>query len=206
MEAVITGDLIYSKKVNEAEWLPLLKNTLSLIGEGPGSWDIFRGDSFQFQVTDDKALWAAILVRASIKRFPPLDARLAMGLGKITYEADSVAESNGEAFYYSGQKFDTLKKKNLVIKSPWPELDDELNLYFDLLERIIGSWSANSAEIMFLSLTQPDVTQADLAQMLKISQGNVSERLKRAGYKEVMKVNERYELLIKKYWPDGYTN
>ena len=47
MIAVITGDIINSKKMNPKAWLKPLKTELDTIGDTPKIWEIYRGDSFQ---------------------------------------------------------------------------------------------------------------------------------------------------------------
>ena len=51
MIAVITGDLIHSRKFkNPLEWMLPFKKLLSEIGLQPEVWEIYRGDSFQIVV------------------------------------------------------------------------------------------------------------------------------------------------------------
>jgi hypothetical protein len=50
-----------------------------------------------------------------------------MGIGEKTFAGESISESNGTAFIYSGEKFDILKKENVTmgIKSPWKSFHEE---------------------------------------------------------------------------------
>lgn len=56
MQAVITGDIVNSREVNTALWLPKLKDRLLEVSE---HWEIFRGDSFQLLISAEKALLCA---------------------------------------------------------------------------------------------------------------------------------------------------
>ena len=53
--AIITGDIIDSRKVKPETWLPALKMALSTYGKEPKHWEIYRGDSFQLEIPSEKA-------------------------------------------------------------------------------------------------------------------------------------------------------
>lgn len=40
--------------------------------------------------------------------------------------SDEIITSDGEAFLYSGRKFDKMGKQHLVVKTPWSEVNEEL--------------------------------------------------------------------------------
>tara|TARA_B110000305_G_C19373082_1_gene605540 strand:- start:790 stop:930 length:141 start_codon:yes stop_codon:yes gene_type:complete len=46
MIAVITGDIINSRKGEVERWIGPLKETLNRYGVEPKNWEIYRGDSF----------------------------------------------------------------------------------------------------------------------------------------------------------------
>jgi len=190
MIGVITGDIINSEKFAQPdEWLTQLKALFGTIGPEPGTWEIMRGDSFQVQIAQAETVLAtALYIKATIKRNAGLDARMAIGIGTKSYDAPKVSEANGEAFIHSGRLFDQLKKNTLAVKSPWQAFDSTINLCLELASLTMDKWTANSAEIMALSLENPGKTQAELANMLGISQGRVSERQQRAGYDAIMKL------------------
>lgn len=60
----------------------------------------------------------------------------------------------------------------------------------------IDSWSVNSAEVFKIVLENPEITQKEIAKMLSITQGRVSERQKRAGLEPVLKLNNLFKILI----------
>jgi hypothetical protein len=193
--SVITGDIIQSRKTNSPLWLPKLKKTLSLEGKSPRTWQVYRGDSFQIEVRDPaRALLTAIRIKATIKSIKNLDVRMAIGIGDKNYNSHSVAESEGTAFLNSGEKFETLKKSklNLAIKSPWPEFDREMNVFFRLASIPMDSWTSNSAELIQILTNQPNLTQKALAKRLGVTQPSISERQNRAHFDEVMDLEELY--------------
>jgi hypothetical protein len=50
MKAVITGDIIDSRKSKDFTWIETLKNVLSGYGKNMSDWEIFRGDCFQLMI------------------------------------------------------------------------------------------------------------------------------------------------------------
>ena len=121
MTSIITGDIINSKGSSPKAWLPELKTILSHYGSNPVQWEIYRGDSFQLEVTPDKALEACILIKATIKQFKNLDVRLAIGIGNKTFDSEKITESNGTAFVNSGECFEAL----VLIPISWFRLSQE---------------------------------------------------------------------------------
>lgn len=71
-----------------------------------------------------------------------------------------------------------------------------MNLYFDLTLLTIDRWTQNSAEIVKISLDSPYLTQRELGEKLGITQGRVSDRLKRAGFEEILRMEKRIRELI----------
>lgn len=187
--SVITGDIIKSRTQNNPDiWITLLKKTLSNLSSEKKYWDIYRGDSFQIEIKDSLSCFIkAVYIKACIKSIHGLDVRLAIGIGDKTYEGKKVSESNGDAFVYSGETLETLKKEkqNLRIKTTNFNLDKELNLYFKLALIAMNNWTINTAEIVKLSIENPDALQSDLGKIIGINQNAVSTRQKRAYFNEI---------------------
>ncbi|MGK6352323.1 sigma factor-like helix-turn-helix DNA-binding protein [Parapedobacter sp. DT-150] len=199
MIGVITGDIVNSRKVaNPDEWLSKLKTAFSNLGSPPKTWEIIRGDSFQAEIVQAQtALREALYIKALVKCIAGLDVRMAIGVGSKTYDAPKISEANGEAFVHSGRLFDQLKKNTLALKSPWQEVDKAINTCLELALLTMDRWTPNSAEIVVLSMQNPDKTQSELGSMIGISQGRVSERQQRAGYEEIMKMEAYFRELVK---------
>ncbi|MCX7547562.1 transcriptional regulator [Xanthomarina sp. F1114] len=200
MTSVITGDIIKSRSVNNPElWLQTLKTALTTIEADKSLWEIYRGDSFQLEIKDiNKSFEAAIYLKACIKTIKELDVRLAIGIGSKTYSGKQITESQGEAFQHSGETLETLKKEkqNLKIKTSNKQLNKELNLYFRLALLSMDSWTVNSAEIIKLSLENPNAIQEDLGKLLGINQNTISRRQKRANLDEILELNSMYQQKI----------
>lgn len=200
MVAVITGDIINSKRNNPKTWLRVLKKELEKAGKSPKTWDIYRGDSFQLLVNNpEDALLTAIKIKASLKSIKNTNVRMSVGIGDITYAAPKITESNGTAFVHSGEKFELLKKEkqNLAIKSDWPAFDKDMNLFLKLASIAMDNWTTNAAEIVYTTLENPGKLQEELGRIVGIKQNAISNRLKRAYYDEIVELNEMYVMKLK---------
>ncbi|GAA3786840.1 hypothetical protein GCM10022271_19240 [Corallibacter vietnamensis] len=193
MTSVITGDIINSTKhSNPNVWLTSLKQALEQVSSNTNNWEIFRGDSFQIEISDiNQSFISAVYIKACIKMIKGLDVRMAIGFGHKTFNGNTVTESNGSAFQNSGNLLEILKqsKTNLKLKGI-PNIDNELNLYLKLIGILMDNWSVNSAEIVKLHLENENKIQKELAKIIGISQDAVSKRMKRAYLDEILEVNE----------------
>ncbi|WP_420604121.1 transcriptional regulator [Flagellimonas sp.] len=190
--AIITGDIINSRKDIPEAWLPNLKRVLNTYGKEPAQWEIYRGDSFQLEVLPEKALEAAIHIKATLKQKKGIDVRMGIGLGEKDYSSDKITESNGSAFVFSGECFEGLKKQTLAIKSNSEELDTSMNLMLQLAALSMDHWLPATSRVVRTALEHPKSNQKELAGILDKSQSNISEALIRAGFDEVKKMNQFY--------------
>ncbi|MGA9638255.1 SatD family protein [Flavobacterium sp.] len=199
MVAVITGDIIQSRKSSIEIWMPKLKAILSEYGNSPKDWEIFRGDSFQMITTPEQALYVSMIIKAELKKNDNIDVRVGIGIGEINFRTNKVTESNGSAFVHSGSSFDGLKKQTLAIQTPWKEWNKTFLVMIDLAIVIIEKWSEKTAEVMAVKLKNPSMSQKEIAEVLnKKGQGNISESLKRGGYDELNQLLNYYQETIKK--------
>jgi hypothetical protein len=205
MIAIITGDIINSRELTDQnQWILPFKKLMNSWGKNPTIWEIFRGDSFQLEISDPKeALLAALQIKALMKSLPnpdakkrssAVDVRIAIGIGPKTYTADRVSESNGEAYILSGEKFEHLKIDmiTLAVNSPWEEWNKEMNLFLKLAAIQMDSWSISSGELMLEILTNPDQKQAQIGEILQINQNSVSKRYKSAHAQEILELDRMF--------------
>ncbi len=201
MTSILTGDIIKSRSIKDPEiWLSTLKEALTTSSQNTAQWEIYRGDSFQLELENIvESLKAALYIKACIKTIKGLDVRIAIGIGEKTFTGKSVVESNGEAFLFSGETLENLKKEkvNLKIKTTNEQLNAELNLYFKLALTIMDNWTTNSAEIVKLYMDQPQALQEELGRQLGINQNAVSSRQKRAHLDLIMQLEQLYRQKIK---------
>jgi len=197
MIAVITGDIINSREVKTEQWIDKLKKLLNHWGKQPIKWQIFRGDSFQLELSHaGDALKASYYIKAGIKTIGNLDVRMGIGLGEKTYVTKKITEANGSAFINSGECFEQLKKQTLAIKTNDAKIDDQMNLLFKLALLTMNHWSPTVASVIKVALEQPEKNQKAMSEMLNRSQSAISEALKRGGFEEIMAVEKRYKYLI----------
>ncbi len=183
--AIITGDIVGSRKSDAMLWLKNLKLILKEKGNSPNKWEIFRGDMFQLEVEIHDALTMALKLKAEIKKIKNLDVRIAIGIGTQKFRTKRISESNGESYSNSGLCFENLKKRRLAIKTPWDKFDEEWNLKFRLLSLTIDNWTPVTANIIKEAFNNKNLNQTSLAKKLKRSQSTISESLNRAGYEEI---------------------
>lgn len=201
MTSVITGDIINSRNLeNPNIWMAGLKEVFETVGPEPETWDIYRGDSFQLEVKDPGMLFRMVLlIKATIKSIKGIDVRMALGVGEKNYEAARITESNGEAFINSGEQFEKLKaeKLTLAFRSPWPELDKDMNVFFQLASIPMDQWKSKTAQLVKVVLTHPEKGQQEIADLLGIQQAAVSQGLKRANLHELLALEELFRHKIK---------
>ena len=200
MIGVITGDIVNSQKVDPKSWIKRLKLALSVYGETPKQWEIFRGDSFQIEINDPSStLEVAILVKSSVKMIKGMDAHMAIGIGEKNYTADKITECNGSAFVYSSESAETVKKQkiNLVVRSDSAVFDRDMNLYFKLASKTMDKWSVSTAEMVYTTMQNLNLSQKELGVLLRIKQNAVSGRLKRAQYDDSLELIHLYHNKIK---------
>lgn len=197
MVAILTGDIINSRSLPAETWLTMLKSGLKALGKEK-DWEIFRGDSFQMQTSLEEAFKNAIYLKACVKTIKGVDVRIAIGIGEKKFSASKVTESNGQAFIYSGEKLDELKKERLTmaIQSPWNEFDYEMNVSIRLALIAMDNWSQIAAETVKLSIENAGISQKELAELIKKSQSSVSEALKRAHLNDILELENLYRKKI----------
>jgi hypothetical protein len=199
MTVIITGDIINSRKLPSQMWMDDLKKVFQKFGKSPKDWEIYRGDEFQIEINNpEEALTAALLIKVFLKSIQ-LDARMSLGFGNKSYEAEKITESNGEAFVRSGELFETLKKQkvNLAINSGNTKFDEEMNLMLRLGLSFMDNWLQQSAEFILVAMENPASSQEEIGVKLGINQAAVSRRQKRANYDLVKDLDAYFRKKIK---------
>ncbi len=214
MKAVITADIIDYSGLDTARADEVLKvlhdlfeNLKSVRSNVFKGFSVRRGDSIQGEVETRDSLRVALLLKTAInrisfgqgeKRKSPVNVRIAIGVGEVSAVRDTVGQSFGEAYLFSGRLLDSLKKNKRIIaaKTPDEEVNRELDTEFRLLEVIMNNWKVTSADVLYLTLSGFD--EKKTASRLGISQSAVNQRKKSAGWNAVNALLKRYEELIDK--------
>jgi len=199
MIAIITGDIINSRKLASEIWMGGLKLIFNTLGKNPSEWEIYRGDEFQLEVKNpEEALLFAIQIKAYLKTIK-LDARMSIGFGNKTHISEKISESNGTAFVRSGELFETLKKQknNLAINTGNETFDKEINLMLRLSLIFMDKWLVQSAEFVITAIDNPSLSQEEIGVKLGINQAAVSRRRKRAHFDLLMELENYFRNKVK---------
>ena len=199
MTAILTADIINSRKLSSKIWINDLKAFLNTFGQSPNDWEIYRGDEFQLEIKNpEDALLVAFQLKAFCKSIK-LDVRISIGFGEKTYKSRKITESNGSAFIRSGESFETLKKQklNLAINSADTIFDEELNLMLKLSLSFMDNWLQQSAEFVIVAIQNPTLSQEEIGMLLGINQAAVSRRQKRANYELIKELDLYFRKKIK---------
>lgn len=223
MIAVLTADLIDSTLYDE-EVLKKVLDTLSSefdhitreYKKNEVRFNIYRGDSFQGIIKDPaNALLISLQIKAAVNRIhlkktrksrtysKIADFKIAIGIGSIDLERKAIAESNGQAFQFSGRSLDEMKNENRKtrLKTPEVEVDDEFNTSFYLMDTITDKWSTAAAEVVYYLLK--GLKEREIAEELKITQSAVNQRKKASGWEAITTLLSRYQHVISLIFKDG---
>lgn len=215
IQAIITGDIIDSTRLTEAErkkMLAALKKVFQEIEDKKQKVDfkIFRGDSFQGNCPEpEDALWISLKIKTALLKVSlsggQLDARIAVGIGKAGKPTKNIGTADGEAFRNSGQllnpktkeEYKKLKDYKFLFKSPWNEVNEEMEVLLSALDALISKWTTEQAEVVYELLKHK--TQTQIATELNKSQSSISERLQNANWLAVNNILARYQTVITRY-------
>lgn len=216
-KAVITGDIVHSREVeNMHALLNVLKSTISEIKKVFSTkinFEIYRGDSFQMLVAQpEEAMKIALLIRSKLRSSVLIsakndanvsleslwDARISIGIGKVSNQSQRVVESTGEAFELSGRQLDEMKNKHerLCITTCWKNMNLQLQVITKLSDAIVSRWTLNSSEAAYRHLLFNE-TQAEIAKKLNVSQPAVHKRLIIANMEAIKEMLDYLNLTIK---------
>lgn len=189
MKAVITADIVNSTKIEEANRYLLVDELDNIIQDlqrlSSIRCEMYRGDSFQVLVDDLKyCLEIAVLIRLGLKKSNllmngRLDARMAIGVGDVSYEHEQVILSDGEAFRLSGRTFEKLNKRRLLITTNINDVDEPLNIMLAFIDELLEGLSYTQSKYLYDSLLYK-MSQMELANVYNTSQPNIAKHLKSA--------------------------
>ena len=202
IKGVITGDIVGSSQIKPEFRADLLTCLITMEEElqcvSPFRMELYRGDSFQLLV-EDPAMTAkiAILLRAGLIYHTPNkeDAKVSIGIGGIDFISENIVTSDREAFMYSGRQLDNMGKHRLSIKTPWQDVNEELDVSTAFVDDIITGWSNKQAGMIYLSLRQ-NSAKKEVAGMSGTSIQNVRNVLSVAKESLIKKYIERNAEII----------
>lgn len=219
MEAVLTGDIVRSRRLNVDRRQDLYRelNLLSILLEEqystvvlPGSLSNFRGDSWQVVLSQpQKAVEIGLFIRSYLRyKFgsEALDTRIAIGIGTTNFiPTENLAAGDGPAFVLSGHLLEEFKSERMGLKIeeniPLFRLEssllDGVNTTLQLLDVLITGWTPSQCQAVFWAMQNKRQTEiAQLWQPTSIRQASVSYHLNRAGWDSVKTTLEYFEKAI----------
>lgn len=203
MTSIITADVIDSRKAPNSSWIDPLKNLLSGFGNSPQTWEIYRGDELQLEITPPEEVFISALKIKAVMKISRMDVRMSIGIGNKSYTASRLSESNGTAFMRSGESFELLRKQKLtlILNTGNADIDNELNLMIQLALTFLDSWLPQSAEFFLTAIENPQLSQEELGNKLGITQAAVSRKKKRAQFDLLMDLDRHFRSRIKTLKP-----
>ena len=209
--SILTGDVVGSKKVKGTD-RELLHACFESAGQKmldsfsefvPYPPEFFRGDSWQFLVTDPAmSLRIGIFFRALIKACMQKnrnDTRISIGLGSIEFlPAGRVSSGDGDAFRLSGGGLDRIHKpERMGIFFP-AYLESDVTRAVEVIVKLIDlkvkEWTGKQARAISGALL--GLTQASIARdwfNKEVTQQAVGQHLDRAGYATIALAIEYFE-------------
>ncbi|RFM29005.1 SatD family protein [Deminuibacter soli] len=200
--AVITGDIINSSALSNAQ-RKKLQTRLQQFFTGCAEeypdfkYAQFRGDSLQIQLTRSrKAVLHMALLLHSYLFINSFSIRLGIGIGDIRYQSSSVSLSDGPAFQLSGPLTDELRKTGEVIGITATDaaFAAEWQVHSATLNYLLSRISDPQANAVYLQLQ--DLSQTQIAAVLRISQPSVHQRLQACGWNVIHQILLRFEAAV----------
>jgi hypothetical protein len=221
VNAVITGDIKESSKIKTEHRAWLSKSLKEILDVWDNDFsmksELYRGDSFQCLLKDPiNALKVCLLIKTFIKCLNPIedstlykrqrtqtydnvkheenifDSRIAIGIGEVNLEMETLATSDGEAFQISGRLLDEIKHTKRMIAIGTSDLfHDELETELILLDNIISRATPFQCEVInFKLLGRKEI---NIANILNIQQSAVNQRSNSGSWHAIDAMIKRFE-------------
>lgn len=183
---IITGDIIHSRLFESEQWMPQLEQSLT---KHALTFDIFRGDSFQAELSAERLFPAVFYLKATMRQLDGMDVRMGIGVGDIKFRAQDIKKSSGDAFVRSGNSLDNLQKESLAFQSNCSPLDERINLILSLATRVTDQWTVNMAQTVKAAMDHPTVSQKELSKIVgRTHQSQISTELGKAHFNKILEV------------------
>ncbi|AWV96826.1 SatD family protein [Arcticibacterium luteifluviistationis] len=179
---VLTGDIIDSTKLSNAERKAIAAILESLAQSSKGQYDFFiRGDSFQVMLETD-GLTEALKIKYLLKLKTGFSVRISIGIGEVNILEERLSNSDGPAFWLSGQGLDAMKEEKTIISIHTSDdtKNAEWKLHAATLDYLEKTNTLNQMEVHYWLLL--DYTQQEIAEEIGIRQSSVNRRIKNSGW------------------------
>jgi hypothetical protein len=215
-KAIITGDIINSSllpKRIRGKLYPHLDAFIKSLGKDI-TGEVNHGDWFRVILNNPAvALRTALNIKCymkgmtaqhlspSVKRNSDasfkIDARIAIGIGKVDFINSRLGTSDGEAFQLSGRTLDRIKSSHhtLAAASSNAAINDELNVLLILLDAVFLKITPQQCQVIRRKLN--GMKETDIAAELKIIQSAVNQRSTAGSWHAIEAAVNRFETIIK---------
>lgn len=191
LKAVITGDLIKSRKIEVQNFDVIryrLEQVLTYLNDKYGAeYDVYRGDSFQVIFPSmDYSIRSALLIRLALKSAQAsgqkFDARISIGLGTVDTQRTKLRSSTGEAFNLSGIGLDKLKGQNIGVFTNSKEFQNSICLLIKFVDAKIDNLTQVQIQALYEYLVDENNNHDEIAKRLNKSRVNTTKLLNMASY------------------------
>ena len=204
--AVVTGDVRNSSVEFKNQQKLLLKQLNKIYNfvkkyfpeALPYNIDIFRGDSFQFFISDYKKAIEITVGFILYAKYLKIDLKIGLSVGKVDYlKKSKISESNGEVFLLSGKALENLDKNSNInielaenIEVQW------IKAYLDLLDIYMEGLSDKNAMAVYGKLV--NLTQQEIVVIWEheISQQSISKHWRNVRVDKFLKSLNKFSLTL----------
>jgi hypothetical protein len=204
LKAVITGDLIKSRKIAAQDFDVIryrLEQVLTYLSDKyDAEYDVYRGDSFQiiFPSMND-SITSALLIRLALKSVKTsgqkFDARISIGLGTVETQRTKLRSSTGEAFNLSGIGLDKLKGQNIGVFTNSTEFQSRIGLLIKFVDAKIDNLTQVQIQALYEYLIDENNNHNEIAKRLNKSRVNTTKLLNMASYQLFDEFIDTFETL-----------
>jgi hypothetical protein len=194
--AVITGDLIASRKAGHQATERAMESIANAAATLTAPFVRYRGDGWQvLLIQPELALRFALIVTANLRSLGVPLSRFSVGIDEVAMErAPSLAAETGNAFVISGEMLDEIPKRSVfVIASMTRKLNEMTLAAARLADQVARGWTPQQATAMVLALAPTEPSGSSIAKSLGISPAAASYRLQGANWWAIKAVVAAFE-------------
>lgn len=200
MIAVITGDIVHSRRLSQAQLktaLETIRQQVSRVNnDGKVTIEFFRGDSFQITLLNPRAMAnLVVLIYCALRQVGcRATLSLAVGQGELKNE---LAGAYGEAFELSGLGLDATKRGEISFDSSNNLLKHSFKVSTQFLSFLLDSLTIKQAQVLELFVSENFPEHQYIAEKLKTSRQNITAHLNKSGADLVKAYIVHYHQLVK---------
>lgn len=194
--AVLTGDLIGSRKAGQQATDSAIAAIADTAGQMGAPFTRYRGDGWQvLLLRPEQALRFALIVTARLRTLHAPLTRFAIGIDEIAADrAPSLGAETGKAFVISGETLDQMPKRaEFAIASTSRKLGAITLAAARLADQVARKWTPQQAEAMVMALAPAEPSGQSIAKSLGISPAAASYRLQGASSWDIKAVVSAFE-------------